>query len=186
MRDLHECQAEVFRRSEKRIKTRRQRRKHIAIACVPLVLCVILATPLLWPEEKAIGPGASESVTGSLQENANESFTCSIAQITVAGGGFSRTFTGDSQVLPIWDGLTQTPQGSGGMISSPAHQENTGRGSETAGLEYTITLVMRYGEKIEYLLSGNTLKDLTADQTHILSEKQANTLYDLLGIPRAK
>ena len=189
MRNLNECQAEVFRRSEKRIQQRRQRRKHIAIACVPLVLCVTLASAFLWPEEAVGGPGTSGSAAGVLQENIGESYISSIAEIAVAGSGFSRAFTDTSEVLQIWDGLsacqTQAPQApqSGTISAGPSHQENTGRGSE--GQEYAITLVMRYGEKIEYLLSGNTLKNLTEGQTHTLTEKQANTLYDLLGIPRS-
>lgn len=186
MRNLNECQAEVFRRSEKRIQQRRQRREHIAIACVPLVLCVTLASAFLWPEETVGGPGTSGSAAGILQENIGESYISSIAEIAVTGSGFSRAFTDTSEVLQIWDGLsacqTQKPQG-GTISAGPSHQENTGRGSESQ--EYTITLIMRYGEKIEYLLSGNTLKNLTEDQAHALTEKQANALYDLLGIPRS-
>lgn len=39
MRSLQECQAEVFRRSEKRIRTRRRAIRAVMV-CVPLVLCL--------------------------------------------------------------------------------------------------------------------------------------------------
>lgn len=192
MRDLIECQAEVFRRSEKRIKARRQRRKHIAIACVPLVLCVILATPLLWPKEKTAAPGGNETAMGGVQENIGESLICSIAKITVTGTNASKAFTAPADVLPIWDLLasckTKAPQASGGETKAP---ESAGRNTETAdpkyaitaGPQYTITLVMHDGEKCEYRLTGNILENLTADQTHTLSQKEVQELYALLGIP---
>ena len=40
MRNFEECKAEVFRRSEVRIKQNRKRKLHIAALCVPLVLCL--------------------------------------------------------------------------------------------------------------------------------------------------
>ena len=39
MRSLQECQAEVFRRSEKRIRTRRRAIRAVMV-CAPLVLCL--------------------------------------------------------------------------------------------------------------------------------------------------
>lgn len=42
MRNLEECRAEVFRRSEARIRARKRRNIAILTACVPLVLCVAL------------------------------------------------------------------------------------------------------------------------------------------------
>ena len=50
MRELHECQAEVFRRSEKRIKERKQRRNHILMTCIPLVLCLSIFGAFLFPQ----------------------------------------------------------------------------------------------------------------------------------------
>ena len=189
MRDLHECQAEVFRRSEKRIKARR---RHIATVCIPLVLCVTLISPFLWPKEKAAIPGTGEIAMGGVQENIGESLICSIAKITVTGTNASKTFTDPSEVLPIWDLLssckTKAPQASGGEIKAP---ESAGRNTETtgpkyaitAGPQYTITLVMHDGERCEYRLTGNILENLTADQTHTLSQKEVQELYALLGIP---
>ena len=42
MRDLKECQAEVFRRSEQRIKARKKTHKRIVAVCIPLFLVVSL------------------------------------------------------------------------------------------------------------------------------------------------
>jgi len=181
MRDLHECQAEVFRRSEKKIKARK---RHIAMVCMSLVLCITLLTPFLWPKEKAANPGGNETAMGGVQENIGESLICSIAKITVTGTNASKTFTDPSEVLPIWDLLssckTKAPQASGGEIKAP---ESAGRNTETTGPKYAITLVMHDGERCEYRLTGNILENLTADQTHTLSQKEVQELYALLGIP---
>lgn len=189
MRDLHECQAEVFRRSENRIKARK---RHIAMVCISLVLCITLLTPFLWPKEKAANPGGNETAMGGVQENIGESLICSIAKITVTGTNASKSFTDPSEVLPIWDLLssckTKAPQASGGETKAP---ESAGRNTETtgpkyaitAGPQYTVTLVMHDGERCEYRLTGNILENLTADQTHTLSQKEVQELYALLGIP---
>lgn len=189
MRDLHECQAEVFRRSENRIKARR---KHIAMVCIPLVLCATLVSPFLWPKEKTAAPGTGEIAVGGVQENIGESLICSIAKITVTGTNASKTFTSPADVLPIWDLLssckTKAPQASGGETKAP---ESAGRNTETAdpkytitaGTQYTITLVMHDGEKCEYRLTDNILENITVDQAHTLSQKEVQELYALLGIP---
>lgn len=63
MRNLEECRAEVFRRSEARIRARKRRNIAILTACVPLVLCVALA----W----AAGlPGAERGAAEAIPENA--------------------------------------------------------------------------------------------------------------------
>ena len=192
MRNLTECQAEVFRRSEKRIKARKQRRKHIVTACVPLVLCITLVAAALWPEEKTQRPGANESITGGVQEQIEEGLICSIAKITVTGTNVSETLTETADVLPVWELLssckTKAPQTGGSGTNPP---EGAGKNAETtgpkyaltAGPQYTITLVMHDGEKCEYRLSGSILENLSADQTHTLSQKEVQELYALLGIP---
>ena len=67
MRNLEECRAEVFRRSEARIRARKRRKIAILTACVPLVLCVAL----VW----AAGlPGKTgERASGLTEEYAPES-----------------------------------------------------------------------------------------------------------------
>lgn len=61
MRDLKECQAEVFRRSEVRIKERTRRRKSILAACVPLVICLVIAGATMLPDRPTADKIAPES-----------------------------------------------------------------------------------------------------------------------------
>jgi hypothetical protein len=65
MRNLDECRAEVFRRSEARIKARKRRRNAILTACVPVALCVAL----LWLVKQ---PGVANETTGAVAECVTE------------------------------------------------------------------------------------------------------------------
>ena len=44
MRTLDECKAEIFRRSEEKIKQRRKTRNRVLAACIPLCLCLSVGT----------------------------------------------------------------------------------------------------------------------------------------------
>ena len=50
MRDLKECQAEVFRRSEEKIKARNRTRRGILAVCIPLCLLLSLKAVTQVPE----------------------------------------------------------------------------------------------------------------------------------------
>lgn len=66
MRNLEECRAEVFRRSEERIRARKRRNGVILAACVPVVLCVALVLAVGLPgaaDRAAAENGRSECVT---------------------------------------------------------------------------------------------------------------------------
>ena len=57
MREINECTAEVFRRSEKRIKERKRNRNRILAFCIPLCLIVtvwsIMILPAIMPANKS-------------------------------------------------------------------------------------------------------------------------------------
>lgn len=55
MRDINECKAEVFLRSEKRIKEKKMARKRALICCAPICICLIISSamiPSLMPKSK--------------------------------------------------------------------------------------------------------------------------------------
>lgn len=203
MRNLNECQAEVFRRSEKRIKARKQRRNHILMACIPLVLCITLFSAFVLPDlapDKSTDPGiadGSDGAIGGLSENKQESPPCPIAKITVAGSDFSQSYTDVSDVLLISAQLSSytylAPESNEAMDESTRGDgfKESANGSDPLGsladLEttgYTISLVMPDGSKLVYCLTDDTLKNLTTNQTYPLSQNQVAELKELLGIPQ--
>ena len=199
MRNLNECQAEVFRRSEKRIKQRRQRRNHVLMACISLVfLCAIVAVqPPVTPD----GPVATEETNiamGALTEDRQESFSCQNVSVEISGAGFSRSYTDPNQVQLISEQLlaysVSNPKNN--HPASESVQNETVRGSsdlsevdnydtEIRGQSGTVgyTVILDMGDTTEYYLAGNTLENRTTNQTYTLSKEQVKVLSDLLGIP---
>lgn len=201
MRDLDECLAEVFRRSEKRIRMRRQRRNRMLMACTPLVLCITLFSVFVLPAMMPAGSedtGAADGAVGALTEAKHESLSlsCAIAKITVSGPGVFRSYTDASEVLPIFYRLNS--------CLSPEPQSNAATGTEVYGDNfqdipdkeeatestacpasegYTVTLVAHNGKTTEYLLTGSALEDPAANRVYALSKHQAKELGELLGIP---
>lgn len=200
MRNFEERKAEVFRRSEKRIKERKQRRNHILMACIPLVLCITILGAFLRPgvtSDGAADPGDTIPVMDGMGNPIQSpSLTCPIAKITVSGNDLSLSITEVSDLLLISDKLysygTRAPSSNGTTneeVVDKAPEDNaedvSGSIMDSTNAVYTITLVMHEGEKTEYQLSGNTLKNLTTNQSYTLSQTQVNELQELLGIPQS-
>lgn len=198
MRNFEERKAEVFRRSEKRIKERKQRRNHILMACIPLVLCITLLGAFLFPGATPEDPSFNGSAGGGLTEEKFESLSCPIAKITVTGGNFSQTYKEVEDLLLISDqlysygsrgsetnGTTDDGIASEGEDRKENADDVSGSVADSANIAYTITLITHEGVKTEYQLVGKTLKNLTTKQTYNLSQTQVNELYELLGIPQS-
>ena len=198
MRELHECRAEVFRRSEKRIQERKQRRNHLIMACLPLVLCITILGAFLFPGGTPEDPGFNGAAGGGLTEEKFESLSCPIAKITITGGNFSQTYREVEDLLLISDQLysygsrgSETTGTTDDSIVSEGEdrKENAddiyGNITDHSNVAYTITLVTHEGVKTEYRLAGKTLENLTTKQTYHLSQTQVNELYELLGMPQS-
>ena len=198
MRNFEERKAEVFRRSEKRIKERKARRNHILMACIPLVLCITLLGAFLFPGATPEDPSFNGSAGGGLTEEKFESLSCPIAKITVTGGNFSQTYKEVEDLLLISDqlysygsrgsetnGTTDDGIASEGEDRKENADDVSGSVADSANIAYTITLITHEGVKTEYQLVGKTLKNLTTKQTYNLSQTQVNELYELLGIPQS-
>ena len=197
MRELHECQAEVFRRSEKRIKERKQRRRRILMTCIPLVLCLTIFGTFLFPQlnnNMQAPEGMPESETqAAMGQDENQSMTCSIVEIKVSGNGVSIRYTDVADLLLISDQLntygTREPETSGttnedGSDRSENADDVVGGVADSANAAYTITLVTHEGEKTEYQLIGNTLLNQTTNQAYTLTYEQAKELREILGAPQ--
>lgn len=74
MRELNECTAEVFRRSEKRIKERRRTRNRVLICCIPLCLIITIWSVTILP---GIAPLTIDKANSAEEFEAdNESNAC--------------------------------------------------------------------------------------------------------------
>ena len=200
MRNFEERKAEVFRRSEKRIKERKQRRNHILMACIPLVLCITLFSAFFLPgmlPGDTKDPGIADGAVGGLTENKSESLACAYTKIDVIGNGISLSYTKASDVLSISNQLASY------MVNEPENSPAVGEGTRgddfknesaedgyigttgatsAAGTGYVITLTLHEGGAIAYRLSGNSLLDVAENKTYKLTQAQLEELNELLGI----
>lgn len=193
MRTIMECQAEVFRRSKKRMKTRRQRRIRTLLTCIPMVLCVCVLSVFLMRERAREAPEDAlilESGVGGLSQDGYSDYSGGVVKITVTGKNFSKTFTDTQSLAQISEKLflcgTKTPESNstaGGGLPEETEHIYTGTAADSANKGYTITLVTPEGKNTEYCFAGNTLTNLTSNQAKMLSAKQVKELKDLLGIP---
>lgn len=198
MRNLMECQAEVFRRSEKRIKERKQRRKHVLMACIPLVLCLGVFSVIALPDLKMSAPTSNGSVdlySAGAQEiqTENQSFVCSLAEIQVTGPDFSKTYRKVSDILEISDylhsfgyrGMESNSAASGDLTDEEVSESDDSFGyiADCVAPGYKITLVMHEGGEEVYYLLGDTLENQITGQSFTLYQKQVEKLKELLGIP---
>ena len=66
MRNLEDCKAEVFRRSEERIKERKRARKRVLACCIPLCLLLVAGglyvRPLLEPVDESAKSGGTNVI----------------------------------------------------------------------------------------------------------------------------
>lgn len=154
MRSLQECQAEVFRRSEKRIRTRRRAIRAVMV-CVPLVLC-LTAFSLL------VRPGLPSSPDGAPPKNNAASPPPAVCRIDVSGAGQVTSITDEGRVCAIADTLAAL--------------------NDTPGAEgLTITLFAEDGPQAVYRLTDDTLTNITTGSAMALTREQSAALSALLA-----
>lgn len=189
MRSLQECQAEVFRRGERKIKQRRRRRAGLILACVPLAVCLLLL------------PKNSKAEKG-LQDEQLAGNGISVVQVQIG----DRVLTNQEdirQFMTLMEGYSvqQSIADSGiGAIEPEAAPEDCEPPTENLDINkdadayhaadrymahetnkgHTITLMLSDGTQTTYFLSENRLTDLKTGQVTVLSDGQAQRLRDLI------
>lgn len=164
MRSLQECQAEVFRRSEKRIRTRR-RAIRTAMVCVPLVLCITAFSLFVLP-------GPTDTSDGAGAKNDAASPPPAVCRIDVTGPGQITSITDEEHIRAITDALTELNDSLGAEPSG---------GSDSAGSEgRTITLFAEDSPQMVYRLTDDALTNVTIGSTMALTREQSAALSALL------
>ena len=188
MRTLQECQAEVFRRGQRKIKQRRkriQRTAGILLVCVPLCLCLAL---LPWGSNKA---EMKESVQNSaVQENSLAGNGLSVSSVKVYGDKGSYTLTDTGDILYLMSFIEQYPKYGITADSGTAEPEAAPEQAETMAPDedrefhraeetlssYTITLFMTDGSIRMYTVTDNKIASLQTDELAVLTDAQAAEL----------
>lgn len=190
MRNFEERKAEVFRRSENRIKERKRRRKHILMTCIPLVLCLTIAGALVFPQMddlKQAPESSNENSTGAMGKD--EVGGLYAGSVEVSGNGILNYYTAVEDVqgiVSLINGIIVLPETSPDRDGSDFVTEDNSSTDlkENANEQcYTIFIKRSDGSSTEYLLVGSLLIDQTTQQEYPVSEDTMKDLKDALGIP---
>jgi len=191
-----ECQAEVFRRSEKRIKARKQRRNHMLMACVPLVICVTLAfalKPKMPSDQKTEPEDTTQQESTGLPESDGMMASNSVA---VIGSGFSNNVTMLEDFQAITGIIESITTGSGdrnnATTDEPLYGDASnvdGAASDVAGAApmsggYLVTVIGEDGTETVYRLDGLSLVNQTTNERFLMDAETGSLLNNALGIPQ--
>lgn len=174
LRDLQECKAEVFRRSQVILARRKKRRIQALCACVPV--CLVLGALILYPRG---AKGAEEMCAG------NMSMAPERAEDFAAGGksDMAQDVPQSASMVEVWQGDTLCAIYTGDRgeelaeLLAQCAQMNTqdpqtndleNRGEETAA--YTLTVFLSDGTKTEYTIRDRWLQAEGQDPVYLPEE----------------
>ena len=203
MRDLMECQAEVFRRSEKRILERKQRRNHILMACVPVVCCAALLfalKPIMPSDQKTEPEDTTQQESTGLPESDGMMASNSVA---VIGSGFSNNVTMLEDFQAITGIIESITTGSGDRNNATTDEPLYGDASDVDGDAsdvdgaasdvdgaapmsggYLVTVIGEDGTETVYRLDGLSLVNQTTNERFLMDAETGSLLNNALGIPQ--
>lgn len=198
MREINECTAEVFRRSEKRIKERKRNRNRILAFCIPLCLIVtvwsIMILPAMMPASKSDNnAGEGMDIMGSVDGTAAAYVRVEVMSIGTATQSAILKDDAD-EVAQIYYTVQSSFVNSGGGNKESAKEEAeddaltdenkdySQSGTTNLSSGFRIIFSTENGAQTIYSLSGDKLINETTKQETILAEDQRSNLLNMLGL----
>lgn len=178
MRELNECTAEVFRRSEKRIKERKKNRNRILAFCIPLCLIVAVFSVMVRPAMRTKNEAAelSGDTAGSILYSYNsveihdDSYYKKVTDKVVVTRMFNAVY---SLFVNVEEEFYNSAENSDNNRVNADNAQPTQAASNVSEMNcYTITFTAADGSQTEYALSGNTLLNMNTNESVVLSDAQ--------------
>ena len=196
MRELNECTAEVFRRSEKRIKERARNRNRILALCIPVCLIVtvwsVMISPALIPVSETSDHAPAD---GQMNGNAPGSLACPYTAVEIQPAGLFPEehygkVTDKEAVAEMFRAIhllfaDAAGNGLNSIENLPATEDTANQnltGSAGKWKVCTITFTTEDGSQAVYHLSEDTLVNVSTNERVFLSAAQAAGLMAVLGI----
>lgn len=193
MRDLKDCQAEVFRRSEKRIKERKARRNQMLAGCVPMVLCIAVAgiyfLPRIGPAQPAVMPATEIACNQYADTTATDCIGVMFAgQVEISGNGCSWAVSAADDVQEIVSLIDRVTNRSDtgkddGTVTIMTQEDAVDLGTDDTEKGYQILIRHSDGTDIPYVLTGTFLIRQTTGEGFQMDEPTCAALKEALGIP---
>ncbi len=191
MRNFEERKAEVFRRSENRIKERKRNRNRLLAICIPLCLILTVWSVTILPAMLPAGIDNAE------QENAFDGVlgnTESFESVVIMGsnklGSQTETITDSDRVTAIHCAILDlyNAVNAGTSVEDSDTQkgelkdEDLATGNSSAKVEYTICFTTVDGSEIRFVLNNNELRNENNDNRIQLSQEQLKEFLEFLEL----
>ena len=191
MRNFEERKAEIFRRSENRIKERKRNRSCVLMVCIPLCLLITVCSVAFLPEigNKGMNNAAGENAPMYTGKN----IVCAVQIESVSADTKHQYYDQQHYLLAedmgqLYYSMESTLQGERGNEQHKQQDELTDENTEMkedlilggGGLLpcYKITFTMEDGTKVCYTLDGDTLTKGFGDQSITLTQDQCTQLLE--------
>ena len=196
MKNFEERKAEVFRRSENRIKERKRNRNRILALCIPLCLILtvwsVMILPAMLPAKMDNAAEENIEFNGSMNDTDGAEGKHIYLSVEVKGNNsdFYAEITDASSVTGVYENvfLAFEDQDAGNDMSGVIQESTSDDDSKESANNskdshsYTITMNAADGSNRIYLLDNNMLKDVTFNRTTILNDEQLANLKLALGL----
>ena len=184
MMNFEERKAEIFRRSDERIKTRKRNRRRILLSCVPIMICIGVLSVSYGQNKLNI-----ETPDGIIENAVNNSLVYPITvELTDLKNGESREIeacydiaTVTDIIYSITEGLYQTDN-----YGTPTESTDSDQYKDISKADfYEITITREIDGKTKinvFFLNGNVIIDKETQQEYQLSDDEYETLLRALGL----
>lgn len=194
MMDWNERIEQIQKRSQAMLQQRRQKRRRILTVCIPLVLCLAVAAPFVWPGAVANQPGreaeelpsfvhtegfppATEPALAPDQpasEQKNHIF------VTVYAGQTVSRLTDPERTWQLCQLIETVVEQAGQTHQDQLHATTA---TQDHSSQKTVRIVIEQdGQQMEYMLSTLGLTETAGNVEYPLSRVQSQLLYRLLGV----
>ena len=199
MRNFDERKAEIFRRSENRIKERKRNRNRILAVCIPLCLVITVLSVTILPSllpmnnKNMANDGTPEAVDG-LTGNSAE-----FVSVSVSGAGLTpetNILVEDSnKVAQIYYTVQSSFVSSGGgnkenadvkpgddLLTEEEDKVYSSSGTTNLASGYKLTFTADNRTQSTYTLNGYVLTDNNTNKSVTLTDTQRSQILDQLGL----
>ena len=195
MREINEYAAEVFRRSEKRIRERRRTRTRVFGLCIPFCLVALVCAAMILPGMTRTKNENDEADHAIMVPGIEESFGSSYATVQIRKGDLgpehSEKVTDPAAVaealrtvqsLFAEDDKTELSGEANFEVGVDAEIAPSLPEGAWANAAITIIFTDAVGEQTVYTLSENALFNEATRETAFLSDAQVTELMGVFGI----
>ena len=188
MREINECTAEVFRRSEKRIKERKRNRNRVLMCCIPFLICIIVFSatilPAMLPASKSNDSAAENNM--EIADGDVGSTACSFISVEIKNKHTEHyeVITDKLDVDQMYFAiLNVSDNGTLGEIPDAEGEDFENKESASGTVDFEFVFKTEEGASSTYRLSGNALFNAETEQMVYLSVEQLSDLKEVFRLP---